>query len=417
MEISKASKSPFIVMVKPVGSLCNLSCSYCYYISKHDSFGVMDDFILERFTRTYIESSPGPIVNFIWHGGEPTLAGIEFFEKAVELQQKYLPDGWRCWNNLQTNGVLLDDRWCRFLSKHSFDVGISIDGIAEYHDYYRKNLTKEPTYEIVGESITRLKEYGIKPDLLCTVNSKTVKEPLKVYRALREFNTGWIQFIPIVKMDNGIISDESVNPKDFGDFLCEVFDRWVLYDYDTTGIQLFTEMIRITAGGSAALCNIAPTCGRAVVIESDGKVYSCDHFTDSHNLIGDIRIDHLSEIVDGPKQNAFGMKKQAELTSKCQKCQWLKYCNSGCPKDRIVKQSDDEKMINYLCEGYMRFISYVKPVLELITSLQKKGKSPQFIMNILQDEVRRIWKNISRNDPCPCGSGKKAKNCCWHKKM
>ena len=409
--------SPFTVMIKPVGSLCNMSCSYCYYRKDNSNNGIMSYEMLELLTKQYIDASEGPVVNFTWHGGEPTLAGLDFFSKAVELQKKYLPKGWSCWNNLQTNGLLLDDSWCEFLSANKFDVGLSIDGNIHCHDYFRKDNEGEGTYTKVAETVKRLMSYGVKPDLLCTVNSVTVKEPQEVYKALKEFSTGWIQFIPIVNSIGSKVAKESTTAKEYGKFLSNIFDYWILHDFDTVGIQYFFEILRISSGGSASVCYMAPFCGRAVVVEHDGNVYSCDHFVNNDNLLGNIYETQLLEIVNDEKQYSFGMKKETELEDRCKECKWLKYCHGGCPKDRILTQENGKYQKNYLCEGYIEFFSYIEPVVELVTTLKKQNKSSKEIMVILQDEMKRIWKNIGRNDPCPCGSGKKAKNCCWYKRM
>ncbi|MCL1830564.1 MAG: anaerobic sulfatase maturase [Oscillospiraceae bacterium] len=405
---------PFTVMAKPVGSLCNMRCSYCYYSSSQT---IMSVATLERLISQAIECSTGPVVNFIWHGGEPTLAGLGFFEKVVELQQDYLPKGVSCWNNLQTNGLLLDDSWCSLLAKHKFDVGISIDGTEESHDSFRRSSDGKGTYAKVASTIERLKHHGIKPDLICTVNSMTVKQPLAVYDALSTFDTGWIQFIPVINREGDRVTKESVNPEQFGDFLIEIFDRWVTRDFDTTEIQLFSEAIRVAGGGSAAVCYLAPTCGRAIIAEADGRIYSCDHYVNDQHLIGDIWITHLGRIVNSQRQTDFGQLKQTSLTEVCKACRWLKFCNGGCPKDRLFTDIDITDIRNYLCEGYMRFYEYVFPALKFITIGQKQKQSKADIMNLLREQVRRIWKDVGRNDPCPCGSEKKAKNCCWHKRL
>jgi len=421
-KVAKATKAalkydPFIVMIKPVGSLCNMNCSYCYYKTNRNSDKIMSDETLELFIRQYIDATTGPVVNFIWHGGEPTLAGLDFFKRVVELQTKYLPDGWSCWNNLQTNGLLVDDEWCDFLAENNFDIGLSIDGTTESHNSIRKTNTDEITYYRITEAIKRLKEKGINPDLLCTVNSLTVKQPIEVYKALRGFSTGWIQFIPIVNKLYDGITPESITAAEYGKFLKDVFDSWVLYDLDTVGIQFFSEILRIASGGSASVCHMAPTCGRAVVVEADGRVYSCDHYADELHLLGDIHDKELLGLVNQTKQYEFGDKKKMTLTKKCIDCRWISFCNGGCPKDRIFTVPSEIYPLNHLCEGYMDFFSYIEPVIKLIINLQKQNRSATDIMKVLQNEVKRIWKDVKRNDPCPCGSGKKAKNCCWYKRM
>ncbi|MCL2833619.1 MAG: radical SAM protein, partial [Treponema sp.] len=272
---------PFSVMVKPVGSLCNLRCSYCYYIDTvyEENAGtsvktagsavktagaVMTKEILELFIRQYIEASSGPVVSFTWHGGEPALAGLDFYRLALDLQKQYLPKGWSCWNNLQTNGVLLDEQWCSFLAKEHFDVGLSIDGVRRIHDLYRKDSGGSGTWQSAAAAVKRLQSYGVQPDLLCTVTSDTAAEPLAVYRALRDLGTGWIQFIPIIRTNAGQITPDSVSGQAYGKFLCDIFDEWALHDMGRTDIQFFAETLQIWSGGEAGLCFLAPVCGRAL---------------------------------------------------------------------------------------------------------------------------------------------------------
>ena len=256
---------PFMVMAKPVGSRCNMRCSYCYYLDKgqfstHATQTRMGFDLLERLIRQYIEAAPGPVVSFVWHGGEPTLAGLDFYRRAVQLQKKYLPRGWEVWNNLQTNGVLLNDEWCRFLKENRFDVGLSVDGCESVHDRNRRDRGGKGTYQRVRRAAERLKSAGILPDLLCTVNAASTEDPLAVYRGLRELGTGWVQFIPIVvRLPDGGMAPESVTPEGYGRFLNAVFDEWVTHDLGKLDVQLFAETARIWAGGQASLCWMAPT--------------------------------------------------------------------------------------------------------------------------------------------------------------
>lgn len=257
-------KRPFVVMAKPVGSRCNMRCAYCYYLDKgkystHQKQTRMSQALLERLIREVIEASPGPAVSFVWHGGEPTLAGLGFYQRAVELQRKYLPPGWQAWNNLQTNGLLLNQKWCRFLKENRFDVGVSIDGNEIVHNANRRDRGGKPTYERVRQAIRLLRDTGIQPDLLCTVNASTLDDPEGVYGALAELGCGWVQFIPIVvRLPEGGFSPESLTPEGYGDFLCRVFDLWVHNSLGKMDVQLFAEMARILAGGQASVCWTAP---------------------------------------------------------------------------------------------------------------------------------------------------------------
>jgi uncharacterized protein len=378
----------------------------------------MTNEILERFVRQYIEASPGPVVSFTWHGGEPVLAGLDFYRLAVELQRRYLPEGWSCWNSLQTNGTLLNDAWCSFLAEAHFDVGLSIDGAQWIHDQYRKDHQDRGTYQLAKDAVKRLQSRGIQPDLLCTVTAETAKEPLAVYRALRALDTGWIQFIPIVRRDDeGKLTPDSVSGDGYGNFLCSVFDEWVLHDLGRLDVQLFAETMRVWSGGNAGLCWMSPTCGRVLIVEQDGGVYSCDHFVNPGHRIGDINSSHLGTLADLPVQRRFGEDKRDRACAQCRSCPWLAVCNGGCPKDRFALPEEGEQGLNHLCPGLRHFFSYIEPAVKLIRSLSAKGLAPDAIMDQLRTMMQSKWKGVGRNDPCPCGSGRKAKNCCWSKRV
>ncbi|ATW28455.1 anaerobic sulfatase maturase [Candidatus Formimonas warabiya] len=416
------ASEPFVVMAKPVGPLCNLKCSYCYYLETEHFYESphqfrMPDSVLELYVRQYIAASPGPIVPFTWHGGEPTLAGLDFYRLAVNLQKRYLPEGWRCWNNLQTNGILLDDAWCSFLADARFDVGLSIDGTGWLHDKYRKDHSGNGTYERAVAAVRRLQAHGIQPDLLCTVTSATAKEPIAIYRALRDLNTGWVQFIPIVRRTtDGQVAAESVTGEEYGYFLCTVFDEWIRHDLGRLDMQLFAEMALVWSGGTASLCWMAPTCGRVLIVEHDGGVYSCDHFVTPDHRIGDIETSPLSTLVDVPVQRRFGNDKRTRLPEQCRFCAWLEICNGGCPKDRFALAENGESGLNYLCGGFRQFFTHAEQPLRQIMQLRKRGLTPNAIMAELRAESLARWRGVGRNDPCPCGSGRKAKHCCWSKR-
>ena len=376
-------------MAKPVGSRCNLRCVYCYYLEKgslstHAKQTRMSYAMLETMIRRTIEASPGPVVSFTWHGGEPTLAGLDFYRKAVELEQKYLPKGWEVWNNLQTNGVLLNDAWVRFLREYRFDVGVSIDGGAEVHDTNRRDLGSNASWERVRKSISRLRGSGIEPDLLCTVNAGSEKDPEGVYEVLRALGVSWIQFIPIVvRLMDGNLSPQSVSPEGYGDFLCRVFDRWVREDIGRLDIQLVAETARVLAGGEAGLCWMRPTCGRVLVVEEDGGVYSCDHFVDREHRLGTLGREKLSAMADSPFQLDCGARKREGLTAQCRRCPWLSLCNGGCVKDRFALSEDGETGQNVLCAGLRRFFGHAVPILREIMRRSGEGESPERIRNAL----------------------------------
>jgi len=443
---------PFSVMAKPVGSACNLACGYCYYKSgKGASAPRMSAVLLEEFVRQYIAASPGPEVFFTWHGGEPTLAGLDFYRLAVELQKKYAPEGWSCVNNLQTNGLALDDEWCAFLSEARFDVGLSLDGYKRLHDSQRKDPRGGGSYDAAAAAARRLQASGVQPDLLCTVTSQTAAEPEAVFRALMEMDTGWIQFIPIVRIGpDGLPAPDSVSAEAYGGFLCAVFDEWVRRGLGRCGVQLFAETARVLSGGSAGLCWMAPSCGGVLILERDGSVYSCDHYVRPEHKIGDIFSSDLRELANLPEQIRFGEAKRDGLPEQCRTCRWLALCNGGCPKDRFGRAGDvknykrgrddpaptdeigrdnesngiakvgepnsivkgSEPGLNRLCAGLKRFFAHAEQPLKTVAALSNEGYKPAAISQMLLAESKASWKGTGRNDPCPCGSGKKAKNCC-----
>jgi uncharacterized protein len=417
-----AAAEPFVVMAKPVGPLCNLNCSYCYYLETERFYQsphqfLMPDSLLETYIRQYIAASPGPVVSFTWHGGEPTLAGLDFYRLAVDLQQRYLPAGWSCWNNLQTNGILLNDDWCAFLADARFDVGLSIDGTEWLHDEHRKDHRGNGTYGRAVAAVRRLQAHGIQPDLLCTVTAAAAQEPVAVYRALRDLNTGWIQFIPIVRLTaGGQVTPESVTGEKYGDFLCTVFDEWLRHDLSRLDVQLFAETAHVWSGGTASLCWMAPTCGRVLIVEHDGGVYACDHFVTPDHRLGDLATSSLRTLVDLPVQRRFGADKQARLPLQCRSCSWLTVCNGGCPKDRFALTENGEPGLNYLCGGFRQFFAHAEQPLRQVSALRKSGLTPDAIMARLLAEAQVRWRGVGRNDPCPCGSGRKAKHCCWSKR-
>lgn len=372
-------KQSFVVMAKPVGSRCNMRCAYCYYLDKgkysaHAKQSRMSFGLLERLIRQTIEASPGPVVSFVWHGGEPTLAGLEFYQKAVELQKKYLPTGWQAWNNLQTNGLLLNSGWYRFLRENHFDVGVSLDGSQAVHDANRRDLGGGPTYSRVRRAVKELQGAGIQPDLLCTVNAATLRDPEGVYRAIEELDCGWAQFIPIVAhLPEGGFSPESVTPEGYGEFLCAAFDLWVRGSLGKLDVQLFAEMARILAGGQASVCWMAPECGRALVAEEDGSVYACDHFVDPAHRLGQLAGGKLASMVDSPVQAAFGRGKRESLTAQCRRCPWYKFCGGGCLKDRFSTSEDGEPGHFCLCAGMRKFFAHSVPVLEKVMRLSAQG--------------------------------------------
>lgn len=407
-------KTGFVVMAKPVGSVCNLRCRYCYYLDAGERRGeapaegrkIMSDEVLEVFIRQYFEDNPGPAVQFNWHGGEPTLAGLDFYRKAVELQKKYCPEGWEFWNNIQTNGLLLDEEWCAFLAENRFDIGLSIDGTEMIHDKYRIHPDGSPSYEQAAESIRRLQAHGIQPDLLCTVTMDTAKSAEKAYRTLKNFHTGWIQFIPIVvrrQTGEGTedaeeqrehtaeieLTSESVTPEAYGKFLCDVFDQWISHDLGAVDVQLFAETAQVLAGGQASLCTMAPVCGRVPVLEYDGNVYSCDHFVDKEHCLGNVKEHRISALLDTEEQKAFGMAKRDALAEKCRQCPYLKLCSGGCLKNRFLEGGAYD-----LCEGLRMFYDHAVPLLKDIMAMSRKRIPNGTIMAEMRSRLKKQGKRV-----------------------
>lgn len=425
------SEEPFVIMAKPAGSACNMRCSYCYYLEQDHGTrgsGIMSDARLEAFIRNYIDSAKGPVVSFTWHGGEPTLTGIEFYEKAVALQKKYLPEGFQCWNSLQTNGLMLDNDWFEFIAREHFDVGLSIDGISAVHDLYRKDTAGEGTYDRIRAACEGLLQHGVSPDLLCTVTSDSVRYAKEIYRALRDMNTGWIQFIPIVRRtgestvtDPGsavpaFVTPDSVTPDGYGAFLSDVFAEWIFHDLGSCEVQLFSEMAMALTGGEPNLCWMRRRCGNVLVVEADGGVYACDHFVTAPYRIGSIDpadedCAELSALASSPFQKAFGAAKEETLCGECRSCPHLAYCGGACPKDRFLETPDGHHKY-YLCGGLKAFFGYAVPLLKEAMALSGAGKRPEEIMPVLIEKEKDRCRKISRNDPCPCGSGRKFKHCC-----
>lgn len=404
-------------MAKPVGPACNLACGYCYYLDSARLYERphrfrMSDAMLERYVRQFIEASPGPLVHFVWHGGEPTLAGLGFYRRAVELQRRYLPEGWKCWNNLQTNGTLLDDAWCAFLAEEGFEVGVSLDGPAVLHDSHRRDSLGRGSHARVMAGLRRLLDHGVEPDLLCTVTAATAAEPLTVYRYLRDLGPSFLQFLPVVSpVEGGGVSADSVSSEAYGRFLCAVFDEWLRRDLGRVMVQLFGECLRVWEGQGPLLCLMAESCGRVLVVEHDGAVYSCDHYVRPEYRLGNLRSAHLGTLVDSEAQLRFGQAKREALPSQCRACPWLRACNGGCPKDRVGVTDAGEPGLNHLCGGLRAFFVHADPYLRRMAVLGRSGWATVAADVRAADRAR--WHGVGRNDLCPCGSGLKVKRCCW----
>ena len=403
-----------------------MGCQYCYFLSKERLYPGsgfrMDDDLLELFTRQYIEAQRVPEVTFAWQGGEPTLMGLDFFRRAVALQQKYRRPGMRILNNLQTNGTTLDDEWCRFFREHDFLIGLSLDGPRELHDAYRRDKRGGPTFDRVMAGAQLLCRHRVEFNVLATVHAANAPHPLEVYRFVRDqVGTAFVQFIPIVERDNDTgfqegerVTARSVTGRQYGEFLCAIFDEWVRRDVGRFYVQIFDVALGAWLGQEPGLCVFAPTCGLALVLEHNGDLYACDHFVEPRCLLGSIRQTPLATLVASESQRRFGLAKRDTLPRYCRECPVRFVCNGACPKDRLVRTPDGEPGLNYLCEGYRAFFTHIDRPMRLMAAELRAGRPAANVMLRLAEEeaeLERRFERAGRNDPCPCGSGRKYKHC------
>ncbi len=398
-------------MAKPSGSACNLDCTYCFYLEKSALFPEgerfrMSDDVLEAYTRNYIASHPAeaPVV-FTWQGGEPTLLGLDFYRRALAFQQTY-GRGREIQNTFQTNGTLLDDEWCEFLAQNHFLIGLSLDGPEELHDAYRVTRTRKPTHHKVLAALKCLVRHGVEFNVLACVNRLSARQPLEVYHFLRDEGVRFIQFIPVVERlpkkrfaDLGLsldgppeepdsesptsaVTDWSVDPGDYGTFLTAIFDEWVRHDVGQVFVMNFEWALANYMGQPGAVCHHQPTCGRAVVVEHNGDVYSCDHFVYPDYRLGNLREQPLAEMIDSPQQNAFGQAKLNSLPRQCRECPVLRGCWGGCPKHRFIKTETGEPGLNYLCAGYKHYFTHVVPYLKVFKELIDLGRPAEDILGL-----------------------------------
>lgn len=410
----------FQIFVKPAGAICNLDCRYCYYLPKELLYPDTRSFrmaggLLEDYIAQQIAITPGPEIQFMWHGGEPAILGLDYFRRIVELQRKHNPGGRRVVNNIQTNGVLLTEEWCRFLAAEHFAVGLSMDGPAELHDAYRLTKDGKATHRQVMQGYRLLRRHGIPVDLLCVVHAQNVGHPLAVYRFFKDIEAQYISFIPLVEPQPGSaggVSGRTTPAEAFGAFLCAVFDEWIRHDIGRIIVQIFEEAARPALGLDHSLCIFRPTCGDVPVLEHNGDFYCCDHFVTPERRLGTLRETPLAELIESPALRAFGQAKQEALPRYCQVCDVRDMCNGGCPKDRIIRTPGGEPGLNYLCAGYRRFFEHCRPYMVQMAVLRWAGYPPETVMQQLQAAEARTPPRPGRNDPCPCGSGRKYKKCC-----
>ena len=416
----------FHVMMKPRGAICNLDCKYCYFLSKEmlypgSRFRMADD-LLEEYTKQYIASQQVPVVTFAWQGGEPTLMGLDFLKRAVQLQQKYRKPGTKIYNAFQTNGTLIDDEWCKFFREFDFLIGLSMDGPPELHDFYRVDKGGAPTHHKVLAAARLLQKHRVEFNILTTVHAGNVKEPLEVYRYLRDVvGTQYMQFIPIVERDNDTgyqegdeVTDRSLTGAQYGVFLTTIFDEWVRRDVGRVFVQIFDVALAAWSGQRPGLCIFEETCGNALALEHNGDLYSCDHFVEPAYRLGNVQEIPLVDMVASDFQRQFGLHKRDSLPQYCRECEVRFVCNGGCPKDRILLTPDGEPGLNFLCDGFKHFFTHIDRPMHMMASELQQQRAPANVMRILVEEeaqVQRRFATAQRNDPCPCGSGRKFKQC------
>ena len=428
---------PFQVMAKPIGPRCNLDCAYCYYTEKDGLYPDtrnfrMDDGTLETYVRDYMASQAAhepPEIWFAWQGGEPTLLGLRFFQKVVDLQARYAPPGTTVRNAIQTNGVTLDGEWAAFFRENRFLVGLSIDGPKALHDRFRLDRRGRPTFDRVMKGLAHLRDGGVEFNALTVVHRHNVRQPRQVYRFLRDAGIDFIQFIPLLERLNaerelaGVpypgedrsgtsVAPWSVPARAYGDFLCGVFDEWIKADVGRIYVQLFDVMLAVWMGQPAGLCWFAETCGRGLALEHNGDLYACDHYVYPGFRLGNIVETPLVELADSPDQQRFGTDKRDLLPGACRACEFLFACFGGCPKHRFLETPDGEDGLNYFCRSYKRFFAHAGPHLQTMADLARRGRPPALVMEARATKGRGGSTKVGRNDPCPCGSGKKYKNCC-----
>lgn len=391
---------PLYVMLKPVGAICNLACDYCYYLEKLNLYKenpkhIMSESLLGKFVEEYINSQTMNQVLFTWHGGEPLMRPLSFYKKALGFQKQYAK-GRIIDNCIQTNGTMLTDEWCEFFHENNWLVGVSIDGPQEFHDEFRRNKQGLPSFQNVMKGINLLKKHNVEWNAMAVVNDFNADYPLEFYHFFKELGCHYIQFTPIVERINphtdgrhlaslseegeGELADFSITPKQWGKFLCTIFDEWVRQDVGNFYIQIFDSTLANWVGEQPGVCTMAKNCGHAAVMEFNGDVYSCDHFVFPEYKLGNIYDNSLIEMLYSEKQLAFGYSKSLSLPNKCKECEFLFACNGGCPKDRFASTRNGEKGLNYLCNGYHQFFQHVAPYMDFMKHELLNKRPPANVM-------------------------------------
>ena len=402
--IANPFAKPLYVMLKPAGAHCNLACKYCYYLEKNKLYPtaqrhLMSDEMLEQFTREYIEVQTMNQVLFTWHGGEPLLRSIDFYRKALSLQQKYA-GGRRIDNVIQTNGTLLTDEWCEFFAQNHWLVGISIDGPQPDHDHYRLTAAGKPSWKKVMQGIKLLKKHGVEWNAMAVVNAYNANHPLEFYRFFKENGCQFLQFTPIVERltrhedgrtlasladkDEISLSEASVVPEQWGYFLCAIFDEWVRKDVGKIFVEIFDCTLANWMGISPGICAYSKECGHAGVMEHNGDVYSCDHFVFPEYKLGNIRDHSLIDMLYGEQQQEFSRLKHSSLPRQCKECDMEFACHGECPKNRFMKDKYGDSGLNYLCPGYYHYYQHVAPYMDYMKQELMSQRPPSNIMKVVQ---------------------------------
>jgi uncharacterized protein len=462
----------FHVMAKPTGAICNLDCKYCFFLSKEalypgSPFRMADD-IMEAYVKQIVESQQAPQVTIAWQGGEPTLMGLDFFRQVMKVVGKVTRPGMTINHTIQTNGTKLDDEWCKFFRQNNFLVGLSLDGPKEMHDAYRVDKRGGGTFDQVLSAARLLQRHKVEFNILCTVHAANGDHPLEVYRFFRdEVGADFIQFIPIVERatpellpianlgwgdygnnpdiqedavgadpggrldievlpiaksskrplyttQGSLVTDRSVKAEQWGNFLSTIFDEWVRNDVGQVFIQLFDSSLGSWVGQGASLCIHRETCGDALALEHNGDLYSCDHFVEPDYFLGNIKEEHMLTMVASDQQRKFGDDKRDTLPRYCLDCEVRFACHGGCPRNRFINTPSGEAGLNYLCAGYKAFFTHIDQPMRLMAGLLRQRRYADEVMGILAAEEKSAGetvKRVGRNDPCPCGSGKKYKRC------
>jgi uncharacterized protein len=420
LTLPKNAPPAFHLLAKPTGAICNLDCQYCFFLAKEHLYPGskfrMADEVLETYIQQLLESHQTPEVTVAWQGGEPTLMGLEFFQRSIELVEKYKQPGQQINHTIQTNGTRLDDDWGRFFKQHNFLVGLSVDGPQPLHDTYRVDKRGRGTFEQVMQGWQVLKAHQVDFNILCTVNAANGDRPLEVYRFFRdELGAEFIQFIPIIERVNedgstllqsgNQVTERSVQPEQFGQFLIGVFDEWVRRDVGKVFIQHFDAALANWVGVPPSVCIFSKTCGTALALEHNGDLYSCDHFVEPDYKLGNIRETHMIEMIASEQQQQFGQAKLETLPQYCRQCDVRFACNGGCPKNRFTETPDGEPGLNYLCAGYKIFFTHINQPMKMMTALLRQGRYADEIMPMLAKQESTPNKQRSRK---PAGFGNAA---------